>query len=141
MSAGEPKSNFIDIQVKAVSPNGAKLTSKLVSVFPDTGANICLAGPVQLQTLGIKQKHMTPCSVRIAVAGGSHVTSKRKIKLQLFLNGRTTEQFTYFLQKADRFFLSRQACIGLGMIPASFPHPQPEEQSTPLEVHAVQSDA
>ena len=138
MSAGDPRSNFISVQAKpALKFNrNSSSSSKPLSAFPDTGANICLVGPVELRTLGIKHEHLTPCTVKIAVAGGTYIHSNGKFKLSISLGRQKTEQTIYFARKADRFFLSRQACICLGIISPSFPYP-PDKPGATKEVYLM----
>ena len=128
MAAGQPtpssKSNYIPARARLSAHKEESLAYKELSVFPDTGANICLMGPTQIRQLNIKARDMEPCSVRIATVGGNYIESKRKCKVDISLGNRTTTQVTYFAKTADRFFLSRQACKCLKIISASFPYPE-----------------
>ena len=137
MSAGDPRSNFIHVKAAPVLKRETKLPVKALSAFPDTGANICLVGPAQLHTLGMNPQLLTTCSAKIAVAGGSYIQATGKFQLMIHLDEQSTEQTIYYSRKADRFFLSRQACIGLGIIPSSFPYP-PRKPEVTKEVSFVQ---
>ena len=98
MSAGSPNSNFIELKVK---PKLRKCSTyfKKLSVFPDTGANICLVGPDQLRHLGLKMSDLSSCNIQIAVAGGTHIQSTGKFAVDILLNDRSTEQVAYFSKK------------------------------------------
>ena len=105
-----------------------------MNVFPDTGANICLVGPHQLQQLKLKPSQLSRCNNNITVAGGSSIIASRWFSAKFRLNDQVSEQVVYFAEKAKRFFLSRQVCMDLQIVPSSFPFP-PSEKS----VHSLKN--
>ena len=84
---------------------------------------ICLFGVDGLKQLGFGFNDLSSCDKTISVAGGSSIQVTGAIKLLLLLNNRTSLQTVYFSSKADRFFLGRQACIELNIVPKTYPYP------------------
>ena len=128
MVIGEISSLNLPISVKPILHNH-KVEYVNISVFPDTGANICLLGPDQLQTLKLPISYLNSCHHCISVAGGSSILATGWFKAVFNLNNNCTEQTVYYADKAQRFFLSRQCCIDLGIVPLSFPFPPSNENS------------
>ena len=105
-----------------VMPHGSKNYSS-IDVVPDTGSNICLMGPLQLNQLGIKRSSMHKCQNQIGVAGGTTIVTTGWVKVKLLLQERYSETTVYFAKRAKHFFLSRKCCQDLQIIPMSFPYP------------------
>ena len=42
-----------------------------MNIFPDSGANICLAGPKQIAQLGLDVPDLIPCNKHVSAVGGS----------------------------------------------------------------------
>ena len=122
------KLSSLHLRIK-VKPSTTNVPTEIDS-FPDTGADICLFGPQQLRLLNIKSNQLTPCNHAISVAGGSTILATGWLMVTVMLNDEATEQKAYFSDSARRFFLSRQTCIELGIVPKSFPFPPPKESST-----------
>ena len=123
MFVGEVSALHLPVGVLPSIPGQSNSKYVNTSVFPDTGANICLVGPHQLQKLQINASQLRRCNKNITVAGGSSIVASRWFSAKFQLNSRTSSQIVYFAEKASRFFLSRQACIDLQIVPASFPFP------------------
>ena len=106
-------------------------------LFPDTGANICLAGPDHLNELGIANS-ITRCDITVHVVGGSQISCFGQIRVRISIGTHHTEQNLFFCRRVQRFFLSCQACKELGIIPPSFPvpptSPLPPALLTPAEL-------
>lgn len=92
----------------------------------DTGCQSCLADVSLLRKLGLQDGHLIPVSMQMTAA------NKQGIKilgaLVLRISGTTksggtlqTRQIVYFTDSSDRLFLSKQACIALGIISKDFP--------------------
>ena len=94
-----------------------------IDVFPDTGANICLLGPSHLKQMNLSPENINQCSHNISIAGGSTLVATGWLRVAFKLGDKYSEQKVYFSGKAKRFFLSRQTCIDLGVVPPSFPFP------------------
>ena len=82
-----------------------------------------MIGPTQLKSLGIHPKQVSSKTFHISAAGGSRIKVVGMFNAKLTLGGRITNQKMLFSKYVDRFFLSRQTCVALGIVPPSFPHP------------------
>ena len=126
MVIGEVSSLNLPIKVK---PTISDVYTN-INVFPDTGANICLLGPQQVKQLKLPTSALNKCKHHISVAGGSSILAIGWFKAIFNLNDRCSEQVVYFSRNSDRFFLSRQTCIELGVVPPSFPFPPGKDDQT-----------
>ena len=98
---GEVSSLHLPIIAKPLSPT-AKPAS--VDAFPDTGANICLLGPIHLQLMNISPQQIHQCNHPISVAGGSTMLATGWLRIAIILGEKCSEQKFYFSDKAKRFF-------------------------------------
>ena len=57
-----------------VSPDISNIQPVTLDIFPDSGANICLAGPKQLHRLGLQASHLRSCHERVKAVGGSFLS-------------------------------------------------------------------
>ena len=127
---------FVDVTIHAVPSDAQSLgfpTSLPGPTHPvtypamaDTGCQSCLAGTTLLTKMGLSQRHLLPVNMTMTAANRGAIdiigalalrisgTSPSKVRLE-------THQMVYFTTSTDRMFLSKQACVALGMIPASFP--------------------
>ena len=92
----------------------------------DTGCQSCLAGTVLLTKLGLDRRHLLPVKMRMTAAnrGAIDIIGALALRISGTSPSNTTletHQLVYFTTSTDRMFLSKQACIALGMIPPSFP--------------------
>ncbi|RLJ22719.1 hypothetical protein DJ031_00325, partial [bacterium endosymbiont of Escarpia laminata] len=91
----------------------------------DTGCQSCLAGIKAIHRLGINQRELIPVTMKM------HAANKRGINIIgtaiLRFSGRTsngvleTRQIVYVTDVDNKVFLSREACVALGMITEQFP--------------------
>ena len=95
-------------------------------VVADTGCQSCLAGFNVLSLLGLKPEQLMPCAMTMNSANNQSI----KIDGALFLsitspNATTwspkTEQLVYFSRECSKFYLNKDACSQLGLIPSNFP--------------------
>ena len=92
----------------------------------DTGCQSCLAGINAIKVLGLTEKDLIPVSMRmhaannrgIKILGAVAITFSGESKSGLTLE---TRQITYVTDSTDKVFLSREACVELGMISQNFP--------------------
>lgn len=123
--AQDKKGNENDLLCLQVTPilfNNEYIKSSYISVLPDTGANICLAGKAHMQSMGIHISHLQPSKKMIATAGGHSISAFGWIHISLILNGKRTLQPVYFSNAIKQFYLSKEACMSLGILPINFPH-------------------
>ena len=97
-----------------------------ISAMADTGCQSCLAGTSLLPKLGLTIDDLSPVAMRMTAANNNGIDIAGALVLRL--SGETaagtslsTRQVVYFSKSTDRFFLSKQACVALKIIPDSFP--------------------
>ena len=127
---------FIDVIVHAVHSDAQSLgfpTSLPASTSPvsypamaDTGCQSCLAGTALLTKMGLSQRHLLPVNMKMTAAnrGTIDIIGALALRISGTSPSKTlleTHQMVYFTTSTDRLFLSKQACVALGMIPPSFP--------------------
>ena len=97
-----------------------------VDAMADTGCQSCLAGSKLIEELKLPSKDLITVSMQM------HSADNRDIPILgaviLMLSGkdqsgdeRTTRQIIYITDSTDKLFLSRGACVDLGIISARFP--------------------
>ena len=92
----------------------------------DTGCQSTLAGIEILHQLGLFEKHLIPCTMRMNAANSKNIHILGA--LPLHISGQTptgktvsTRQIVYFTNCTAKLYLSKDACTALGLIPKSFP--------------------
>ena len=111
-----------------IRPGHAKSESQTpitTTVFPDSGATICLAGPQHLAPLGVSLSELIPTNKKITVVGGSTLPCLGWIPAVFTVDNASTEQPLYICYKVDRIFFSKEACISTFILPRLFPQPTP----------------
>lgn len=103
----------------------------------DTGCQSCLCGLQVIHKLGISERDLLPVTMRM------HAANKVPIRILgaaiVRLTGRAkpgeqleTRQILYVTDSTDKLFISREACISLGIISDDFPT---IGEMTPLDVN------
>jgi len=100
----------IPAQLTPISPNSTS-ASATIAIFPDSGANICLAGTRHLQKLNLQARQLHPCHKRVQAVGGSILICKGWIDVLFEIDGHMTTQPLYFCEKVDRVYFSKQGCM------------------------------
>ena len=97
-----------------------------VSAMADTGCQSCLAGIQCIQCLGLKETDLIPVKTKMHTANNQQINILGAIILRI--SGENdlgdiveTRQLTYVTNESNRLFLSKGACIDLGMIDENFP--------------------
>ena len=130
----------IAANITPILPNSSKNTrAKQMMIFPDSGAGICLAGPVHLSKLGIDPRKLIPCRKKVTAVGGSTLTCRGWLPMRFSIRGHTTQQPLYVCDKIDRIYFSRQGCTETNILPASFPYPM--GSSSDMNAVSPKSDA
>ena len=95
-------------------------------VMADTGCQSCLAGIRVIHRLNMKTSDLIPVTMKMRAANNKGINILGAAILRY--TGRNengekmeTRQITYITDNSDKIFLSKEACISLGMIPKSFP--------------------
>ena len=112
----------------------------------DTGCQSCLGGIKIIQRFGPREKYLIPVTMRM------YATNNNGIKIIgatiLRFSGRSTSgktletrQITYITNESDNLFLSREACMALGIISQKFPTVgealSPTTLSSPISAEAI----
>lgn len=92
----------------------------------DTGCQSCLAGFQCIQRLGLTTHDLIPVKIKMHTANDQPINILGAVIIRISgvnRHGGTTEtrQFTYITNDSDKLFLSKGACIDLGMITNNFP--------------------
>ena len=93
-----------------------------ILVFSDSGANICLAGITQMREMGLARHDLQHTKRIVGTAGGFKLQSFGWCHILFKLNSTETVQPVHFSQQVNRFYLSKEACIKLHVLPINFPH-------------------
>lgn len=110
-----------------IHPTFSRATNAIRSVaVADTGCQSCLAGISVLDRLGIDKNDMIPTSMKMKAANQNSIAILGALILRITgssQSGRsvTTRQIVYLTDSTDKLFLSREACVALGILPATFP--------------------
>ena len=92
----------------------------------DTGCQSCLASLTIIKRLSLRQTDLIPIPMRMHAANNKGITILAATILRFSgkcKSGATleTREITYVTDSSDKLFLSREACIALGIISESFP--------------------
>ncbi|KAK8394251.1 hypothetical protein O3P69_006442 [Scylla paramamosain] len=111
----------ISVTVRYAHGSGKPVGTQVV---PDTGAQVCVAGPKLMGALGIPRSLLKRRGGLRDVANvllrplGSATCSVQYC-------GRSTTQEVFFVESANRFYISLEACKQLGLVHSDFPHQLP----------------
>ena len=97
-----------------------------VSAMADTGCQSCLAGFKVIKKLDLSTKDLIPVTLKMHAADNHDIAILGATILRLSgegLHGKemSTRQMVYITNHTDKLFLSREACIDLGIISHQFP--------------------
>ena len=125
---------FINLNISVVFEDykalGFDLKSKPrianVPAMADTGCHSCLAGFKVIHLLGLKQSDIIPVTMKMhtAVNMGIRILGATVLRISgkdYKGNAIETRQITYITDDSEKIFISREACVALGIVPASFP--------------------
>lgn len=104
----------------------ARSTAVSMPAMADTGCQICLAGLRVIHPLGLRESDLIPVTINMHTATDSSIRILGAILLRLSSRdpcGQLIEmrQMTYITPSSDKLFLSREACMDLGIITNDFP--------------------
>ena len=92
------------------------------TAIADTGAQVCVAGPTLLKTLGLPPRQLQERAGLRDLAGINLPTSGATT-CNFSIPGRSTQQDVYFVKSVEKIYLSLDACMDLGLVNADFPQP------------------
>ena len=108
----------------------------------ETGCQSCLAGFKTVQRLGLTKSDLLPVKMKMHAANDQPISILGAIILRISGtdqndNVKETRQMTYITKDSNNIFLSKAACIDLGMISKDFPTigatPSTDNHATVLE--------
>lgn len=125
---------FVNLTVESVREDYGQLGFNLISttrkaVIPamaDTGCQSCLASIKAIRRLGLRKRDLIPVTLKMHAANNKGITILGAVILRLSGKDKSgnlieTRQITYVTDNSDKLFISREACINLGMITDTFP--------------------
>ena len=107
-----------------------------VSAMADTGCQSCLAGLKVVKKLGVSVRDLIPVNIKMQAANNDNIRILGAAILRLLGRSnvgeeRSTRQMVYVTDNTDKVFLSREACVDLGIIPNTFPTIGEAEETEP----------
>ena len=107
-------------------PLKSRKRSSILPSMADTGCQSCLGGMRLLPRFGMTADDLITVSMKMHAANGKVINIIGAAILRFsgkspYGEPRDTRQITYITDNSDKLFLSREACISLGMITARFP--------------------
>ena len=107
-----------------------------MAAMADTGCQSCLAGLKIVKKLGLSIKDLIRVDMKMHAADNHDIRILGATILRLSGKNnkgeeRSTRQMVYVTNNTDKLFLSREACIDLGIIPNTFPTMDEAEGTNP----------
>jgi hypothetical protein len=103
-----------------------------IDALADTGAQMVVIGPRQLERLGVMKSELIPATMKILTADGNSMCGSGAILLRItaVVGGvqRSSVQQAYMAEGADQLFLSQECLVDLGCIEDDFPNGGPVRQ-------------
>ena len=106
-------------------PSGGRnrKTSVRLSVFPDSGASICLGGPEHQKQLNLKNSDLLGTNKNVKVVGGKLIRCYGVCKVRFSVGKQVTEQDLFFCEEVKRLYFSKQSCIAVKILHETYPMP------------------
>ena len=95
-----------------------------VLVIPDTGAQVCVAGPELPVALGVQPRALGR-RVSLRDVAQRRLRCTGALSCELRLAGRTSKQEVIIAPDLKNLYISKKACVELGLVPHDFPNPLP----------------
>ena len=97
-----------------------------ISAMADTGCQSCLAGIKVMHQLGLRHSDLIPVSMQMHAANNQGINILGAMILRLTGQNKhgdpiETRQLTYVTDNSNKFFISKEACIALGIVSKKFP--------------------
>ena len=98
----------------------------LVEGMADTGCQSCLAGLNIARRLGLSEQDLIPVTMRMHTANQNSIKILGAAIVRFYGDSQSgnlyqTKQILYITDSSDKLFLSRETCVALGIISATFP--------------------
>ena len=92
-----------------------------VNALADTGAQMCVADWNVALRMGINKHELLQPVLKISLADNSNLQLIGANFLTIHANGESTHQLVYFATGVGQLYLSKAACVDLGIIDKNFP--------------------
>ena len=123
----------IGVEVSCLAGSGRCIGVRAV---PDTGAQVCVAGPAFLTSLNVR-----PETLRLRGSlrdfANLHLKCLGSVLCSIVYKGGVTTQEVYIVKSSIDFYLSLSACRELGLVPDTFPDHAPFLGHTPTLASAL----
>ena len=121
-------------EIKAeVSPDVPNSHTVTLYIFPDSRANICLAGLRHLQQMCIHSSQLCQCHKHVKGVGGSVLICKGWIpatfKIAIPPHSHSTS--------VKRLYFSKQGCLAVNILSHNYPHPMPKPAVQSLQTNCA----
>ena len=119
-------SDVIDLKMQTHIPNSAPTKAVSYPAMTDTGCQSCLSGENLLPQLSMHKSDLYPVNMSMTAANLGKINIIGALPLRISGispsgSTHTTRQIVYFTDSPCKLFLSKQACVALGVISKSFP--------------------
>lgn len=125
------------VQMKVTTCHGQTYTN----VLPDSGADICAAGPDLVQALNEDMDNLADSNVTPKAVNGSLLHPAGKLPgVQFQVNGKVTQVDVHIYQSVSGTIISWATAQKLGILPKCYPNPMPSVQTmgtTDPEAHEL----
>ncbi|KAK8403201.1 hypothetical protein O3P69_000382 [Scylla paramamosain] len=109
------------LQVQLVPQVGGQACT--TTAVADTGAQVCVAGPALMSSLGLRPA-LLQRRAGLRDLAKIPLASLGAAPCHISLPGRSTLQEVHFVKSVERLYLSCTACKELRLVHSGFPHPQ-----------------
>ena len=115
-----------DYEALGFSLGGRQTSCINIPAMADTACQSCLVDMKVIRRIGLRERDLIPVSMKMHAANNKGIKIIGATILHIAgtnLNGTPieTKQMTYVTDTSDKFFLSREACVSLGIISDDFP--------------------
>ena len=113
-------------QIGAAVPQSSHPHSVTCSSLPDTGSQIVVAGPDLLKKLNVSKHELFKVSTNVKMVDCKRLQLIGGLMITISAMGsdgkkRISKHMCYIGEKIETLFLSKDACVNLGIIPKTFP--------------------
>ena len=107
------------IQAHFSTPNG----SATLTALPDSGADLSVAGPSIIMTLGDHMSNLLPSQITPRTVSGHKMPPLGKLPVKISIGKNTFKDEIHIYNQVEGILLSWRACVGLSILPQQYPLP------------------
>ena len=109
---------ILNVEISLVDNN----RSHIIEAVADTGADVCIAGEIQLKALGISMQCLNKTKMILEHAAGDLMNVLGCCNVVIKCGEMSTKECLYIVKGTRRLFLSLPACRALGLVDPNFPN-------------------